>query len=48
MRATVRAHPLCVSPIPFDHPSGARYRFKRRDDPQREFTLTCLAFDVPR
>jgi len=48
MRATVGAHPLCVSQLRLDHLSGARYKFRRKDDPQREFTLTCLAFDVPR
>lgn len=48
MRATVRHHPQCVAPLPFNHRTGARYAFNRKDDPQRQFTLTCLAFDVSR
>jgi hypothetical protein len=48
MRETVRKHPQCVAPLPFSHPSGSRYTFKRNDDAQRQFTLTRLAFDVPR
>ena len=48
MRSTVSSHPQCVAPLPFNHATGGRYMFIRKDDPKREFTLTCLAFDVPR
>ena len=47
MKETVAAHPQCVSSLPFAHQSGARFQFKRADDSQKKFILTCLAFDVP-
>lgn len=48
MKSTVAGHSHCIRQLPFMHESGARYLFKRSDDPQKQFTLTCLAFDVPR
>lgn len=47
MKATVKAHAQCVRELPFTHTSGARFTFRRADDAGKEFTLTCLAFDVP-
>jgi len=48
MRETVGAHPQCVrADSSYTHGSGARYVFHRRDDPQRQFQLTSLAFHVP-
>ena len=44
---TAKSHPQCIQSLSFAHQSGARFRFKRADDPQKEFILTCLAFDVP-
>lgn len=48
MKSTVSGHSQCIKGLSFQHTSGARYLFKRSDDPQKQFTLTCLAFDVPR
>lgn len=47
MKKTVREHPQCLGPMPYQHESGARYNFERHDDPSQRFLLTCLAFDVP-
>eukprot|EP00456_Euglypha_rotunda_P047566 TRINITY_DN37_c3_g1_i8.p1 TRINITY_DN37_c3_g1~~TRINITY_DN37_c3_g1_i8.p1 ORF type:complete len:390 (-),score=44.96 TRINITY_DN37_c3_g1_i8:153-1322(-) len=47
MKETLRVHPQCIRELPFKHPSGVRFLFRRADDPMKEFTLTCLAFDVP-
>jgi hypothetical protein len=44
---TVKTHPQCIRSLNFPHQSGARFQFKRTNDPQKEFVLTCLAFDVP-
>jgi hypothetical protein len=33
--------------LPFPSDTGCRYRFRRADDPQKEFILSCLAFEVP-
>lgn len=47
MKKTVKQHKQCVQELPYRHDSGSRYKFRRHDDPQQHFTLTCLAFDVP-
>ncbi|MCE9528191.1 MAG: hypothetical protein K8R36_19290 [Planctomycetales bacterium] len=47
MKATIKAHPQCVSEMNWGHESGARYLFQRHDDPSRNFLLTALASDVP-
>jgi hypothetical protein len=47
MIETVNNHPQCVRQLPFTHETRARFVFRRLDDPQREFILTCLAFDLP-
>ena len=47
MKKMVSGHPQCASVMEYKHDTGARYRFKRADDPKREFIVTCLAFDVP-
>lgn len=47
MRKTVGEHPQCIEQLSYQHESGARYRFRRHDDPNQHFVLTCLAFDVP-
>ena len=48
MRDTVQSHSQCVRlDNSYTHESGARYIFHRKDDRQREFQLTSLAFHVP-
>jgi hypothetical protein len=47
MKATIEGHPQYVKTLEWSHDSGARYVFKRHDDPQRTFLLTALAFNVP-
>ena len=47
MKTTVKEHQQCVEQLSYEHETGARYKFRRHDDPQQYFTLTCLAFDVP-
>lgn len=47
MRDVCDNHAQKVGNLPYHHESGARYTFRRTDDPQRTFTLTALAFDVP-
>jgi hypothetical protein len=47
MKATIRGHSQCLRELPSSHESGGRYTFVRADDCSREFTLTCLAFDIP-
>lgn len=48
MKATVGAHSLCIRPLPYSGESAGRFEFRRADDPQRRFIVTCLAFNVPR
>jgi hypothetical protein len=36
-----------VSEEPYPVETGCRHRFRRGDDPQKQFLLTCLAFEVP-
>ena len=33
--------------LPYTFESGCRHKLRRVDDPQKEFLLTCLAFEVP-
>lgn len=47
MKATIKAHPQCINQMGWTHESGARYLFRRHDDPARQFLLTAVAFDVP-
>jgi hypothetical protein len=47
MKETVRGHPQLVKDLAWTHESGARYLFRRHDDPNRHFVLTAVAFDVP-
>jgi len=47
MKETTRTHTQCVREVPFKHDSGARFEFRRADDAQKTFILTCLAFNVP-
>jgi hypothetical protein len=47
MKDTVRSHPQFVKDLEWTHESGARYLFRRHDDPERYFLLTAVAFDVP-
>jgi len=42
-----RAHPNYVRDLSFGSESGFRAVIKHKDDPERELTLTVLAFDVP-
>lgn len=36
-----------VSEMPYTAPNSCRHRFHRADDPQKQYILTCLAFEVP-
>jgi hypothetical protein len=36
-----------VAEMPYAISTGCRHRFRRADDPQKHFILTCLAFEVP-
>jgi len=44
---TVDAHPNCKRFIGRQSETNFRYTFAHRDDPNRELTLTVMAFDVP-
>jgi hypothetical protein len=46
--ATVAAHPNYLRSVGASGETGFRYVFSHRDDPNRELTLTVLAFDVPK
>lgn len=43
----VREHANYKTDLNYDSESGFRYIFSHRDDPDRELTVTVLAFDVP-
>ena len=43
----VREHPNYKGDLDYNSETGFRYVFSHRDDPNRELTLTVLAFDVP-
>ena len=43
----VTEHASFKRELPYDSETGFRYVFAHRDDPNRELTLTVLAFDVP-
>jgi hypothetical protein len=47
MRATLESQPQCVRKLDYDDETGARFLFRRLDDPDKLFQLTCLVFDVP-
>lgn len=47
MKNTVRSHSQFVNDLRWEHESGARYLFRRHDDPERTFILSAVAFDVP-
>lgn len=44
---TATAHPQCRRRVDYKSESGFRFVFKQKDDPNRDLTLTVLAFDVP-
>ena len=44
---TVREHANYKTDLNYETESGFRYVFSHRDDPDREFMLTVLAFDIP-
>lgn len=44
---TIRAHPSFVREIPYGGETDFRFVLCHRDDPERELTLTILAFEVP-
>jgi hypothetical protein len=44
---TVEAHPNYLRTVGTSGETGFRYVFSHRDDPNRELSLTVLAFDVP-
>ena len=46
MKQTLRSHPQYVKEITWPHESGARFLFRRHDDPDRHFYLSAVAFDV--
>ena len=43
----VREHANYKTDLNYESESGFRYIFRHRDDPDRELTVTVLAFDVP-
>jgi hypothetical protein len=43
----VRAHPNFKRGLSFDSVTGFRFVLHHKDDPQRELTVTVLAFEVP-
>ncbi|MDE0463338.1 MAG: hypothetical protein OXH93_13060 [Caldilineaceae bacterium] len=43
----VQGHANYKTDLEYDSESGFRYVFSHRDDPDRELTVTVLAFDVP-
>jgi hypothetical protein len=45
--STVDAHPNCKRFIGRQSETNFRYTFAHKDDPNRELTLTVMAFDVP-
>lgn len=47
MRGVVSALPNRICDMPYSAQSGCRARMRRTDDTQKEFVLTCLAFEVP-
>jgi hypothetical protein len=47
MKEVCEAHPQRVRTLPYQHESGARYIFRREDDPERDMYVTVLAFEVP-
>jgi hypothetical protein len=47
MREQVERLPNKLSSVPYASETGFRHKFRRADDPQKEFLLTCLAFQVP-
>ena len=48
MKETAKAHPNFKREDPaYTHETGARYVFHNKNDPNREFLLTVIVFDVP-
>lgn len=47
MKKFLSSHPLCIKPLEYSYPAGARYLFRRSDDPDRHYYLTAIVFDVP-
>jgi hypothetical protein len=47
MHAVLEAHPQRLQTLPYAHETGARYLFRRPDDPERQCLITALAFNVP-
>jgi hypothetical protein len=47
LREAVKSHPQFVRELPYNSETGFRCQFRRKDDPERLFYLTCLVFDVP-
>ncbi len=48
VKEMVKTHPQCIKELNYPSETGARYLFRRKDDPDRHFYLTCLVFDVPK
>jgi hypothetical protein len=36
-----------ITEMPYPEPNSCRHRFRREDDPQKQYVLTCTAFEVP-
>jgi hypothetical protein len=47
MKDTVAKHPQCVRLLN-DEETQAMYLFRRHDDRERQFHVTCMAFNVPK
>jgi hypothetical protein len=44
---TVANLPNTVQTMSYAAPNACRQKFHRRNDPQKDFVLTCIAFEVP-
>jgi hypothetical protein len=48
IHSTLQGHAQCLKEeVDCLHENAVRFRYRRSDDPQQHFTLTCIAFDVP-
>ena len=47
MRQTLSKQPQCVRSLEYANETGARFLYRRLDDGDKTFHLTCLVFDVP-
>ena len=48
IKSTTKEHPNCKRELEAPSETSFRFVFAHRDDPNRELTLTIMAFDIPR